>query len=274
MNLIPDIHQLERLKDSIKDIRKPEDLTKIVQGGKDVVENYIYDLKGIPAEIERWGNVLEDITGLSINTDFSAVAENIYFQQAKEGITNCLGSAGEKLGKLLKKNNAVDVIPQALFYIGDIPVDYVTEFSLSHSTEAISQAIVSAKSNIDRLNEDAENKNDTFYAQIYLQGDNRVDRYKAINTLRIKKVLNKIVFNEVYEQMLITNIDISPDSSNTIILNISFEKVFIATLQKTDASLTNTVKGTGNKGKQGTRPLVTKNIEKLGMYKDGLEGIE
>ncbi|MEJ6467261.1 phage baseplate protein [Fusobacterium ulcerans] len=274
MNLIPDIHQLERLKDSIKDIRKPEDLTKIVQGGKDVVENYIYDLKGIPAEIERWGNVLEDITGLSINTDFPAVAENIYFQQAKEGITKCLGSAGDKLNKLLKKNSTLDVVPQALFYIGDIPVDYVTELSLSHSTEAISQAIVSAKSNIDRINEDAENKNDTFYAQIYLQGDNRVDRYKAINTLRINKALNKIVFNEVYEQMLITNIDISPDSSNTIILNISFEKVFIATLQKTEASLTNTVKGTGNKGKQGTRPLVTKNIEKLGMYKDGLEGIE
>lgn len=274
MNLIPDIHQLERLKDSIKDIRKPEDLTKIVQRGKDVVENYIYDLKGIPAEIERWGNVLEDITGLSINTDFPAVAENIYFQQAKEGITKCLGSAGDKLNKLLKKNSTLDVVPQALFYIGDIPVDYVTELSLSHSTEAISQAIVSAKSNIDRINEDAENKNDTFYAQIYLQGDNRVDRYKAINTLRINKALNKIVFNEVYEQMLITNIDISPDSSNTIILNISFEKVFIATLQKTEASLTNTVKGTGNKGKQGTRPLVTKNIEKLGMYKDGLEGIE
>lgn len=274
MNLIPDIHQLERLKDSIKDIRKPEDLTKIVQGGKDVVENYIYDLKGIPAEIERWRNVLEDITGLSINTDFPAVAENIYFQQAKEGITKCLGSAGDKLNKLLKKNSTLDVVPQALFYIGDIPVDYVTELSLSHSTEAISQAIVSAKSNIDRINEDAENKNDTFYAQIYLQGDNRVDRYKAINTLRINKALNKIVFNEVYEQMLITNIDISPDSSNTIILNISFEKVFIATLQKTEASLTNTVKGTGNKGKQGTRPLVTKNIEKLGMYKDGLEGIE
>lgn len=274
MNLIPDIHQLERLKDSIKDIRKPEDLTKIVQRGKDVVENYIYDLKGIPAEIERWGNVLEDITGLSINTDFPAVAENIYFQQAKEGITKCLGSAGDKLNKLLKKNSTLDVVPQALFYIGDIPVDYVTELSLSHSTEAISQAIVSAKSNIDRINEDAENKNDTFYAQIYLQGDNRVDRYKAINTLRINKALNKIVFNEVYEQMLITNIDISPDSSNTIILNISFEKVFIATLQKTEASLTNTVEGTGNKGKQGTRPLVTKNIEKLGMYKDGLEGIE
>lgn len=274
MNLIPDIHQLERLKDSIKDIRKPEDLTKIVQGGKDVVENYIYDLKGIPAEIERWGNVLEDITGLSINTDFPAVAENIYFQQAKEGITKCLGSAGDKLSKLLKKNSTLDVVSQALFYIGDIPVDYVTEFSLSHSTEAISQAIVSAKSNIDRINEDAENKNDTFYAQIYLQGDNRVDRYKAINTLRINKALNKIVFNEVYEQMLITNIDISPNSSNTIILNISFEKVFIATLQKTDASLRNTVKGTVSKGKQGTRPLVTKNIEKLGMYKDGLEGIE
>lgn len=274
MNLIPDIDQLKRLKDTIKDIRKPEDLETIVQGGKDVIENYIYDLKGIPGELERWENVLEDITGLSINTDFPAIAENIYFQQAKEGITNCLGSAGEKLGKLLKKNNAVDVIPQALFYIGDIPVDYVTEFSLSHSTEAISQAIVSAKSNIDRLNEDAENKNDTFYTQIYLKGDDRAERYKAINALRINKILNKVILNEVYDQMLITNIDINFDSTDTLILNISFEKIFVATLQKTNTSLTNAVKGTGNKGKQGTRPLVTKNIEKLGMYKDGLEGIE
>lgn len=73
----------------------------------------------------------------------------------------------------------------------------------------------------------------------------------------------------MFNNVIITKISIKFDRKNTLILNMSFEDLFIATLKKSSTSLLNVVKATTNKGTQGTS-LVDKNISALGIYQGGL----
>lgn len=254
--ILPDIYLLENLLEKTKHIENPETLSYVVQESKDIVDNYVNELRGIPQEINQWIDTIENITGLSISSDIPDFAKKIYMENSKNGIINCLGKATIGLNNLLKSNEII--YQDSLFTINDIPIDFVFSVSPNHKLRSISQPIFSEKTNIDRLNEDAENENDTYNFVISLYGEDRKERYKKIVALKENKKINKFVFDEVYEQMLITNISLEITNKEILRLQLSAEKVFVASLSVIPEAMTGYEtenKSTSNTGKQGSLPV-------------------
>lgn len=257
--ILPDMYLLENLIKELKNIKNPETLSYVVQQSKDVVDNYVNELRGIPQELNQWMDTIENITGLSLSTEVSDFAKDLYTKNSTNGIINCLGKATSGLSDLLKSNTTT--FKDSLFTINDIPIDYVFTVSPNHKLRSISQPIISEKTDVDRLNEDAENENDTFNFTISLTGTDRTERYKKIVALKEQKKLNKFVFNEVYEQMLITNITLDITNKDILALQISAEKVFVASLSTIPEAMKGYEtenKSTSNAGKQGTLPVSAK----------------
>ena len=253
--ILPDIYKLEKLLEEIKDIENPESLSYVVQQSKDLVDNYVNELRGIPQELNQWLETIENLTGLSISSEFNDIARKLYIENSKKGIKNCLVNATLGLNDLMKTDTETST---GSFFINDIPIDFVFEVSPSHKLNSISQPIISEKTDIDRLNEDAENKNDTYNFKISLAGDDRKERYKKIVGLKENKALNKFIFNEVYNQMLITDINLSITNKNILEIGISAEKVFVAslgTVPEAMAGYETENKSTSNAGRQGTLPM-------------------
>lgn len=272
MNLLRDINKLENISKTIKNVRTPEDLLSIIQDCKDVFGSNIYELKGYMCKIERWEETIKDLTGLSLNSNFPDLAKNEFFKEAKSNVESLIKKSNGTLTNVLKNNQTLikskNDISNSVFSIGGVKVDYIFNYTLDYTTDTISQRIVSTQ-NVDRLNEDAENQNLKFSADIWLSGDDRNNRYNSLLKLRENKSIVKVIFNEVFNNVIITKISIKFDRKNTLILNMSFEDLFIATLKKSSTSLLNVVKATTNKGTQGTS-LVDKNISALGIYQGGL----
>lgn len=253
--ILPDIYKLEKLLEEIKDIENPESLSYVVQQSKDLVDNYVNELRGIPQELNQWLETIENLTGLSISSEFTNIARNLYIENAKNGIKKCLVNATLGLNDLMKTDTEIST---GSFFINDIPIDFVFEVSPSHKLNSISQPIISEKADIDRLNEDAENRNDTYNFKISLIGDDRNERYKKIVGLKENKALNKFIFNEIYNQMLITDINLSITNKNILEIGISTEKVFVAslgTVPEAMAGYETENKSTSNAGRQGTLPM-------------------
>lgn len=254
--ILPDMYYLENLLDEAKKIENPETLSYVVQQSKDLVDNYVNELRGIPQEINQWVDTVENITGLSISTDVTEFAKEIYTKNAKNGIVDCLGRATSGLKSLLSSN--AESYQDSLFMINDIPIDLVFSVSPKHKASSISQPIISEKTDIDRLNEDVENANDTYDFKITLTGEDRYERYKKIVKLKEGKKINKFIFNEVYEQMLITDISLEITNENVLHLSISAEKIFVASLTTIPEAMPGYEtenKSTSNAGKQGTLPI-------------------
>lgn len=254
--ILPDMYSLENLLEQAKEIENPETLSYVVEQSKDLIDNYVNELKGIPQEINQWMDTIENITGLSINTELSDFAKKIYTENSKNGIINCLERATSGLKGILSSNT--ETFQDSLFMINDIPINFVFKILPKHKASSISQPIISEKIDVDRLNEDVENTNDTYDFKIALTGEDRYERYKKIIALKEKKKINKFVFNEVYEQMLITDISLEINNTNTLNLDISAEKIFVAsltTIPEAVAGYETENKSTSNVGKQGSLPI-------------------
>lgn len=254
--ILPDIYLLESLSEKLKNIENPETLNYVIQQSKDIVDNYVNELRGIPQELNQWIDTIENIKVLSISTEVNEFAKDLYIKNSTNGIINCLENATSGLNDLLKSN--VKTFENSLFTINDIPIDYVFTISPTHKLRSISQPIVSEKTDVDRLNEDAENENDVYNFSISLTGTDRIERYKKIVALKEQKKLNKFIFNEVYEQMLITNITLDITNKDILALQISTEKVFVASLSTIPEAMKGYEtenKSTSNAGKQGSLPV-------------------
>lgn len=231
MSILDDIKRLDNLKDNIlNDVKSPEQLMEKIQGIQDIVDQHIHELEGIPELLQRWKDTLENLKEYSLNTDFPSIFEFDMFKSIWEKSQEIIDSA---TAGLFDKAGMISSIKhkEILFYsINDVKIDYIYEPNPSYKTTTESQPIVSS-SNIDRLNENAENENPTIKYKCILVGSDAQERFDKINDLRQNKQLVKIVTNKVFEKLLITSLKPYYDCSpNTLEFEISLEKIFVAEL--------------------------------------------
>lgn len=253
MSILNDIYGVDNLINSMKDIRKPEDLQNTIQSGKDIFDKYITDLKNIPAELERWQDVAKDLGILSENTDFINEAKDIFFREAFDTTKGTFLEGKLGLENLMSSKESLLGLNPSKMSIGGVTIDYVYNPNPEYETNTVSQPIISS-SNIDNLSEHAENNNPTLSMRFFLKGDDRQSRFDEINQLRETKQIIQVITNQVYDRMIITRL--KPRYNNTINgleVQIELENVFIAQLQRTASKRTNNSKTNLAKSKGGIK---------------------
>lgn len=250
-------------KNKIPSIQGPDELQNVIQEAKDLAETYVYDLKGVPRQLNRWLEYSKELGLYSNNTDNPILANSTLFAETKKGAEQQCGIAEERLIAKMQELEARRQVTELLYFIGDVGIDYLYNPNPSYSTSAISQPIVTNQSP-ERLNEDAENDNTTISTTIILEGDDRGARLNQLLEYRNKKRLVKCVFNKVYESMLITGINPEYDGTeNSITVGISFENLFVATAQRTKEpveAFKTPEKENTSVGKQGTKFLTSQDV--------------
>ena len=254
MTYLFSINKLKEIGENIENIDSPESLQEAIQEAKDICDQYNFELKSIPGKLERWKNVLKDLGIYKKNTDAEDVAEEVLVEEAKSGAVEAVEEAQVKLKETVKELEEYKAAQPSLYEIGGIPIDHLYNPNPSYSTDTITQSIISSK-NVDRVNEDAENANTTLSARIILKGDDSITRLNSLKSFREKKKLIKLVFNQVYDKMLITEIRPKFDSSDSIEVELSFEHLFVAGVKRTKEPIKAFEQPTKKKttaGKQGS----------------------
>lgn len=246
MSILNDIYNADKVIEELKNIRSPEDLQFTIQNAKDIFDKYATDVKGVVSELERWQDMAKDIGILSEGADYVNQAQDILLNTA---IDLTKGSCLEgKLGLenlLLSKNKPLSK-ETSYFAIGGVKIDYVFRPQSEYETETSSQPIISS-SNIDRLSENAENKNPTLRIRCILKGEDRETRFKQINQIRENKQIIKVVINEVFDRMIITRLKPNYDNStNSLEFSIDLENVFIAQLKRSAVRRNESIKKSKN----------------------------
>lgn len=256
MSILSDSIKFRDYKNKIPSIQGPDELQNVIQEAKDLAETYVYDLKGVPRQLNRWLEYSKELGLYSGNTDNPILANSILFAETKKGAEQQCGIAEERLIAKMQELEARRQVSEILYFIGDVGIDYLYNPNPSYSTSAISQPIVTNQSP-ERLNEDAENDNTTISATIILEGDDREARLNQLLEYRNKKQLVKCVFNKVYDSMLITGINPEYDGTeNSITIGVSFENLFVATAQRTKKpveAFKTPLKEKTSVGKQGSK---------------------
>jgi len=257
------ISDMKRFKDigtqieniDITDIDSPESLETAIQEAKDIAENYLFEMKAIPGRLQRWADVLKDIGIYTAATDVEDLAQETLLGEIKTEATSDMEDAQTYLTEALEETESLRASTATQYDIGGVAIDYLYNPNPVESTDTISQSIVSSE-NVDRANEDAEHNNTTLTATVVLSGDDRTTRLNQIRTMRKNKELITVVFNETYDKMLIKNISPKFDGSDSIEVDITFENLFVQTLQRTAEPMSyfeQPTKSTTTAGQQGTR---------------------
>lgn len=255
MSILDDIYGANNLIDDFDNIRNPEDLQNVIQGGRDIFDKYVTDIKNVPAELERWQNVAKDLGMLSENTDYVNDAKDILFRQAVDMSKGTFLEGKLGLENLMSSKESLLGLNASKMSIGGVTIDYVYNPNPEYETNTVSQPIISS-SNIDNLSEHAENNNPTLTMRVFLKGEDRQSRFDEINQLRETKQIIQVVTNQVYDRMIITRL--KPRYNNTINgleFQIELENVFIAQLQRTASKRTDNPKTNLAKSK-GQDPFV------------------
>lgn len=234
MSILDDIKNIEGLVDSMKDIRKPEDLQNIIQNGKDVFDKNIDAVKNIPGELERWQDMAKDLGILSENTDLVAGAKDFLFRNAVDLTKGTFSEGKLGLENLLSVKSSLVNKELSYFSIGGVKIDFVYNPNPRYETNAVSQPIISS-TDIDRVSEDAENQNPTLSVRCVLKGEDRETRFEELNRLRETKTLNQVVLNKTYDRMLITRLKPSYANTNDLEFIIEFENIFVAQLKRANS---------------------------------------
>lgn len=260
MSIISDMKKFKTIGEQIEniditDIDSPEALESAIQQAQDIAENYLFEMRAIPGRLQRWADVLKDLTIYTEAVDTEELAQEAILTSVKTEVITDMEDAQAKLADALEEIESSRASQATIYDIGGIAIDYLYNPNPIESTDTVSQSIVSSQ-NLDKLNEDAEHNNTTLSATIILSGDDRMTRLNQIRALRKSKSIITVVFNEVYDQMLITGISPKFDSSDSIEVEISFENLFVQTLQRTAEPMSyfeQPVKTTTTAGQQGTR---------------------
>jgi hypothetical protein len=261
MSILSTINKLDKYRDQIPDITDVSELQEIISSCKDLTEAYSYDLKGIPYKFQRWYDYLNNIDFFTQNTDNETLYRDILVDSVKEGSVSAIDDTEELMRDKLKElddNSDSVTSSEASYYIGDVEVDYLITPNPSYSASAVSTPIVTDELQ-DTLNEDVEVNNTTISTTIVLEGDDISDRLSALVTYMNSKSRIKLIFDEVYNSVVITSINPVKDGSiNSIKIGISFENIFVATTQVTkvpSSSFSTSEKSVTSSGKQGTKSV-------------------
>lgn len=262
MSILDDIYNANNLLDSIKDIRRPEDLQQTIQGGKDIFDKYITDLKNIPAELERWQDVAKDLGFLSENTDFVNDAKDLLFKTALDNTTGIFKEGIGGLKNIMSSNVDKFGVKIEMYSVGGIKIDYLYEVSPTYETYTVTQPIIS-KSNLDVLSEDAENTNPSLKFRCILKGNDKQTRFDNLNSIRESKKILQVVANKLYDKMLITRLKPIYTNTEDLEFEIELEEVFVAQLKRTEAKKETTKTANKAKSKANVNKSVSKNMEPL-----------
>ena len=232
MSVLKDMFEVDNLIDKFESISDPEDLSDLIQSGKDVFDKHITELKNIPSELERWQSVAQELGVLSENTDYVSTAKDLFLEQAINMSKGTMLEGRLGLENILASKNALLEKENYTFSIGGVKIDYMYNPSPDYSTRAYSQPIVSS-SNIDVLSEHAENENTVIQINCILTGDDFQSRFNQINQMRENKQIIQVVANEVFDRVIITRL--RPKYDNTVgslEFSIELENIFVAQLKR------------------------------------------
>lgn len=261
MSILSTINDLSKYRDSIPDITDVSELQEVMSACKDLTEAYSYDLKGIPYKFQRWNDYLSNIDFFSTVTD----SENTYYDTiidtVKADSVTEIDTVEEKMREKLAELDSITESASYEYYIGDVPIDYLITPNPSYTASAVSTPIVTDELQ-DVLNEDVEVNNTTISATIVLSGDDMTDRLNTLIGYLKGKNLIKLIFDDVYSNVVVTSVSPLKDGSiNTIRLDISFESLFVASVQTTTitktpaTSVKTSQKSVTSSGKQGTKSV-------------------
>ena len=209
----------KKIKENLRSASSPADLKKNSQELKDISSRFIFDVKGV---INKLDQVLKISNGSGIEV---LDANKTAFNQAQK-----VEIALEKRIKEMGLNESVE----SIFFIDEIPIDFLYNPTPFYSTNTISQSIVTNRV-YDVLSEDAENKNMTLSASIIFEGADKETRYKKVLKLRDEKKVIRCIFDQVYENMLITSLTAEKDGNlKEVRIDIAFEQIFFASVQDTE----------------------------------------